>query len=145
MQKKIANIQAQRSELSSQQQQDIQRFEVVQSYFNVQLQQQLVASSLFNFNAMQKHYSNALKLEQQGFISKGQRMQFEVARNNAERTLQNAQANLNASQFNLNNLLHQQNNADLSTPLFVNTVRSQSLESLLSSYSQKSSLVQKCS
>lgn len=70
-------------------------------------------------------------------------MQFEVARNNAERTLQNAQANLNASQFNLNNLLHQQNNADLSTPLFVNTVRSQSLESLLSSYSQKSSLVQK--
>lgn len=69
-------------------------------------------------------------------------MQFEVARNNAERTLQNAQANLNASQFNLNNLLHQQNNADLSTPLFVNTVRSQSLESLLSSYSQKSSLVQ---
>ena len=50
---KIANIQAQRSELSSQQQQDIQRFEVVQSYFNVQLQQQLVASSLFNFNAMQ--------------------------------------------------------------------------------------------
>lgn len=66
---------------------------------------------------MQKHYSNALKLEQQGFISKGQRMQFEVARNNAERTLQNAQANLNASQFNLNNLLHQQNNADLSTPL----------------------------
>ena len=98
---------------------------------------------LFNFNAMQKHYSNALKLEQQGFISKGQRMQFEVARNNAERTLQNAQANLNASQFSLNNLLHQQSNPDLSTPLFVNTVRSQSLESLLSSYSQKSSLVQK--
>ena len=67
-------------------------------------------------------------------------MQFEVARNNAERTLQNAQANLNASQFNLNNLLHQQNNADLSTPLFVNTVRSQSLESLLSSYSQNLAL-----
>ena len=141
--KKIANIQAQRSELSNQQQQDIQRFEVVQSYFNVQLQQQLVASSLFNFNAMQKHYSNALKLEQQGFISKGQRMQFEVARNNAERTLQNAQANLNASRFSLNNLLHQQNNVDLSTPLFVNNTPSQSLESLLTSYSQKSSLVQK--
>lgn len=72
-------------------------------------------------------------------------MQFEVARNNAERTLQNAQANLNASQFSLNNLLHQQSNPDLSTPLFVNTVRSQSLEALLSSYAQKSSLVQKCS
>jgi hypothetical protein len=42
-------------------------------------------------------------------------MQFEVARNNAERTYK-MQANLNASQFNLNNLLHQQNNADLSTP-----------------------------
>ena len=31
-------------------------------------------------------------------------MQFEVARNNAERTLQNTQANLNASRFSLNNL-----------------------------------------
>ena len=56
-------------------------------------------------------------------------MQFEVARNNAERTLQNTQANLNASRFSLNNLLHQQNNVDLSTPLFVNNTPSQSLES----------------
>ncbi len=48
---------------------------------------------------MQKHYDNALKLEQQGFISKGQRMQFEVAKNNAQRSEQASQANLKASLF----------------------------------------------
>ena len=36
--KEIANIQSGRSKLSNQQQQDTQRFELIQSYFNVQLQ-----------------------------------------------------------------------------------------------------------
>lgn len=55
---------------------------------------------------MQAHYNNALKLEQQGFINRGQRMQFEVARNNAERTFQSTESSLRASQFQLQNLLN---------------------------------------
>lgn len=141
--KQIANIQAQRSNISVKQQQDSQRFEMIQSYFNVQLQQQLLNASLFNLNAMQQHYNNALKLEQQGFINKGQRMQFEVARNNAERTYQNAQSNLRASQFSLQNLLQTKEGLNLSTPLFVNTVENHSLDKLLASYDQNSSLVKK--
>lgn len=39
--KELANIKAQRSQLTSKQQQDVQRFELIQAYFNVQLQQQL--------------------------------------------------------------------------------------------------------
>src|SRR5690606_34422911 len=97
--KEVANIKAQRSQLNTQQQQDIQRFELIQAYFNAQLQKQLLDSSRSNFNAMQSHYNNALKLEQQGFISKGQRMQFEVAKNNAQRTYQNAEASLRSSLF----------------------------------------------
>ena len=73
--KEVANIKAQRSQLNTQQQQDIQRFELIQAYFNAQLQKQLLDSSRSNFNAMQSHYNNALKLENQGFISKGQLMQ----------------------------------------------------------------------
>lgn len=141
--KEIANIQSGRSELSSQQQQDTQRFELIQSYFNVQLQKQLLDAALFNSNAMQQHYRNALKLEQQGFISKGQRMQFEVARNNAERAQQNAQANLNAALFQLNNLLLDSNITELSTPLFVNRAEPQNVNILLSSFSQNSPLIKK--
>lgn len=141
--KEIANIQSGRSELSNQQQQDTQRFELIQSYFNVQLQKQLRDAALFNSNAMQQHYRNALKLEQQGFISKGQRMQFEVARNNAERAQQNAQANLNAALFQLNNLLLDSNITELSTPLFVNRAEPQNVNILLSSFSQNSPLIKK--
>lgn len=141
--KEMANIKAQRSQLDSKQQQDIVRYEVIQSYFNVQLQQQLVYASRFNYNTMQKHYDNALKMEKQGVISKGQRMQFEVARNNAARALQNAQSNLQASQFSLKNLLHKQEPDRLSTPLFVNMQTDQPLNQLLASYPETSNLVRK--
>ncbi|ENW03131.1 TolC family protein [Acinetobacter beijerinckii] len=141
--KQIASIQAQRSNISEKQQQDSQRLEMIQSYFNVQLQQQLVNTTRFNLNAMQEHYNNALKLEKQGFINKGQRMQFEVARNNAERTYQNAQSNLQASQFSLQNLLETKQGLNLTTPLFVNTAQNHSLDKLLANYDQNSSLIKK--
>lgn len=141
--KEVANIKAQRSQLNTKQQQDVQRFELIQAYFNAQLQKQLQASSQFNLQSMQKHYSNALKLEQQGFISKGQRMQFEVARNNAERVYQNTQASYKASLFQLNNLLQSSQITDLSTPLFVNSTQNLALNSLLKSFPEQSSLIQK--
>ncbi|NNG75710.1 TolC family protein [Acinetobacter sp. ANC 4277] len=141
--KEVASIKAQRSQLNTQQQQDIQRFELIQAYFNAQLQKQLLDSSRSNFNAMQTHYNNALKLEKQGFISKGQRMQFEVAKNNAQRIYQNAEANLRSSLFQLNNLLQSSQITELSTPLFVNSTQSQSLNSLLKTYQDQSSLIRK--
>ena len=141
--KQIAGIQAQRSQISEKQQQDSQRFEIIQAYFNVQLQQQLVNASQFHLKAMQAHYNNALKLEQQGFINRGQRMQFEVARNNAERTFQSTESSLRASQFQLQNLLNTKEKIDLSTPLFVNLSNNHSLEQLLANYSQSSNLVKK--
>ena len=130
--KEVASIKAQRSQLNTQQQQDIQRFELIQVYFNAQLQKQLLDSSRFNFNAMQTHYNNALKLENQGFISKGQRMQFEVA-----------EASLRSSLFQLNNLLQSIQITELSTPLFVNSTQSQSLSTLLKTYQDQSSLIRK--
>ncbi|EPR83586.1 Outer membrane protein [Acinetobacter gerneri DSM 14967 = CIP 107464 = MTCC 9824] len=141
--KTVANIKAERSQIDHHQQQDTQRFEMIQAYFNVQLQRQLLDASLFNYTAAQQHYDSALKLEKQGFISKGQRMQFEVARNNALRLLQNAQSNLQASQFTLNNLLNKKNIDRLSTPLFVNNQNDQSLQQLLQSYPEGSNLVKK--
>ena len=141
--KEIANLQAKRSQLNSRQQQDVQRFEVIQAYFNAQLQRQLLNSSQFNLKAMQQHLSNALKLEQQGFISKGQRMQFEVAKNNAERALNDTAGNLRASLFQLNNLLRSSQITELSTPLFINQQHNQALSTLLKEYVEQSTLIQK--
>ncbi len=141
--KQIANLKAERSQLDTKQQQDTQRFEIIQAYFNVQLQQQLLNASQTNLSAMQQHYDNALKIEKQGFISKGQRMQFEVARNNAQRSQQNSLANLQSAQFQLKNLLNKQNVDQLTTPLFVNKQQSQSLNQLLASYPETSNLVRK--
>ena len=141
--KEIANIQAQRSELTNEQQQDIQRFELIQAYFNAQLQKKLLDSSRFNLQAMQQHYNHALKMESQGFISKGQRMQFEVAQNNAQRVYQNTEANLRSSLFKLNNLIQSDDITDLSTPLFINQQNNQNLTALLKSYQDQSSLIRK--
>ena len=41
--KEMAKINADRQQLNDQQQQDLQRFELIQVYFNSQLQQQLLA------------------------------------------------------------------------------------------------------
>ncbi len=139
----VARINAERSQLSEKQQQDVQRFELIQSYFNVQLQGALLGSSQYSLNAMQRHVDNALKLEQQGFISKGQRMQFEVARNNAERLYQNTRHNLDASQYQLKNLLQTQDLPALTTPLFIQAQPTFHLEQLLASYADQSSLLQK--
>ena len=57
----------------------------------MQLQKQLTDTQQNMLSAMQLHVDNAYKLEQQGFISRGQRMQFEVARNQVQRLYQSTQ------------------------------------------------------
>lgn len=141
--KQVANLEANRSRVNSQQQQDLQRLSLIQAYFNVQLQQQLQQSSEQNLIAMQQHYQNALKMEREGFISKGQRMQFEVAKNNAQIRAHNTMTNLQTALFNLNNLLQQQNITQLSTPLFVNQNTHQDVNVLLNTFKQNSALMQK--
>lgn len=117
--KKVAEIQAKKSDLSYQQQQDAQTFSLIQHYFDVQLQHQLLQNHQYNLHAMQTHLNNAKKLEQQGFISKGQRMQFEVAYHNAERLLISNQNQLLASEHSLKSLLQSQTLNSLTTPLFI--------------------------
>ena len=70
---------------------------------------------------MQLHVDNAYKLEQQGFISRGQRMQFEVARNQVQRLYQSTQNQHQNSIYELAVLLGLLHIEPLSTPLFINT------------------------
>ncbi|SDC05896.1 Outer membrane protein TolC [Acinetobacter boissieri] len=141
--KNLAALQASRGEITVQQQEDNQRFEVIQNYFNVQLQKKLVEIAQFNTNAMQTHVNNAIKLEQQGFISKGQRMQFEVAYNNALRTLDGLQIQLKQSKYVLQQLLHMPQDLNLTTALFINRSMSQPLTEIYNQIDHKSTLLRK--
>ncbi|MCF9035448.1 TolC family protein [Acinetobacter nectaris] len=141
--KALAALQASRGAITVQQQEDNQRFEVIQNYFNAQLQRKLVDIAQFNANAMQKHVNNAIKLEQQGFISKGQRMQFEVAYNNSLRTLDNLQIQLQQSLFALQQLVKTQQSLNLTTALFINSSMSQPLTNIYNQLDNKSTLLRK--
>ncbi|MEK5777760.1 TolC family protein, partial [Acinetobacter nosocomialis] len=52
-------------------------------------------------------------------------------------------ANLQSSQFQLNNLLRTNQVNQLTTPLFVNKAQTQSLDNLMATYPEQSSLVRK--
>ena len=139
--KNIAALQAQRGEFGLQEQVSLAKLSLIRHYFNVQLQKQLVHSQQKALDAMQLHVNNAHKLEQQGFISKGQRMQFEVARNQTERLYQNAQNQHQNSVYELNALLGLPSldapNADvLTTPLFINTHQRPDWQELLDASAQ---------
>lgn len=141
--KELARLKSERSQLNTAQQENMQRLELIQAYFNVQLQQKLLQSNQSNLLSSTRHYQNALKLEQQGFINRGQRMQFEVVKNNAERNLQSTQADLETSVFKLSNLLQQDSVDQLTTPLFINATHDQSITALLKTFPEHSALIRK--
>lgn len=141
--KNVANIQQKRSELNHQQQQDLQRLSLIQAYFNVQLQKQLLNSRQKNLQAMQLHVDNAFKMEKKGFLSRGQRMQFEVARNHAQRLYQSTQSHYKTSYFQLHNLLREQTIEQLTTPLFINKLNNFSLETMMASFTEQSPIIKK--
>ena len=140
---KIAQINADKASISLEQQLDMERLELVQMYFGMQLNQQLTQVAAANLAGMQQHVKNALALERQGFISKGQRMQFEVSRNTSERLYNNSKVALQNSRFELLNALQSRDNVSLSTPLFVNTERHRTIDTWLQSYPDGSRLLQK--
>lgn len=115
----IAELQSERSKINVTQQEDSQRFDLIKVYFNVQLQQQLNQIARFNLKTMQTHVDQAYALEKQGFISQGQRMLFEVARNNALRVLNSTTYQYQQSQYFLAQQLHEPEQK-ATTPLFIN-------------------------
>lgn len=140
--KNIANLQAERGEFGLQDQTSLAKLNLIRHYFNVKLQEQLTTSQQKMLNAMQLHVNNAYKLEQQGFISRGQRMQFEVARNQVQRLHQAAQNQHQNSIYELESLLGLSRLDRLSTPLFINTKERPDWQALVSA-SQNAPLNQK--
>lgn len=129
--KNVAKLKEQRDSLGLAQETSLAQFELIKRYFDVQLHRALLLTQRHAYDAMQLHANNALVLEQQGFISKGQRMQFEVARNQSLRLYQNADNGHQKALFELQTLLNNPNISTLSTPLFINTKHQLSWDKLI--------------
>ncbi len=96
--------------------------ELVETYYALRLAQRVVDVRLQTFNALQRHYRNALKLEENGMINKAERLFAQVSMEEAKRELESARKDLNVAQNALKALLDVTDATDInpSSPLFIN-------------------------
>lgn len=93
---------------------------LVQAYFGQQLAAQVTKISAETRDGFEAHFQNALKLERQGFISKAQRLQVQVARDAAARQYVRAADQYDTAKTSLSALLKEPGTVQPATPLFVN-------------------------
>lgn len=98
---------------------DLAVLRLVQAYFGQQLAEQVLKVSTETRDGFERHYQDALKIEREGFISKAQRLQVQVARNAAQRQYERAAAEYDTSRTVLANLLSANAPVTPSSPLFV--------------------------
>lgn len=100
---------------------DLAVLHLVQAYFGQQLAEQVLAVSTENRDGFERHYQDALKFEREGFISKAQRLQVQVARDAAVRQFDRAAAEYETSRSVLAKLLDEPGAVQPTSPLFVAT------------------------
>lgn len=99
--------------------QDALTLQLVLAYFGQQLSAQTLQTSRENLERFSRHLDDARKLEAQGMLARGQRLQVEVARNAAERQALRAQNDHDGAQALLGRLLQERGAVQPTTPLFV--------------------------
>src|SRR5690606_9031113 len=92
--------------------------QLVQAYFGQQLAVQAVQVRREVRDGLQRHLDDALKLEREGFASRAQRLQANVARDKAERDYQKALNDLATLQQALATLLRSGGAVATASPLF---------------------------
>ncbi|XID75860.1 TolC family protein [Alkanindiges sp. WGS2144] len=138
----IAQINAQKAQLGYEQASNQQLLKLVEAYFGQQLAVYLENIAQQNLNGLQQHLYNATQLEQQGMISRSQRLQVEVAVQAAQRQYNQASSNANTSAVYLQQLLAQPVMPHLSTPLFIVNTPLPPLEVFLNQLAQSPQLAQ---
>lgn len=96
--------------------------ELVETYYALRLAQRVVEVRRQTFGALQKHYHNALKLEENGMINKAERLFAQVSMEEAKRELESARKELNVAQNALKALLDVDADGGINprSPLFIN-------------------------
>ncbi len=93
--------------------------QLVEAYFGQQLAQQVVAVRLDVRNGLQEHHEHAQKLEREGFATRAQLLQAQVALDNAEREYIKALNDLRGAEAALAGLLRSEVPIQPLSPLFV--------------------------
>ncbi|WP_222558198.1 TolC family protein [Caenibius sp. WL] len=107
---------------------DKARLQLVQAYYGQQLAEQALGVRRDVLAGLDRHLADALKLEREQFISKAQRLQAQVARDDAAREFERAVADLATANAVLAGLLRAPEGVRPITPLFVLPQRLESLE-----------------
>ena len=95
---------------------------VIETYYALRLGQQIVEVRKETYNAFEKHFQDALKLEQNGMINKAERLYFQVNRDEAKRELATAIKDLSTVQNTFKTIvdLESANNVLPISSLFIN-------------------------
>lgn len=96
-----------------------QALQLVQAYFGQQLATQALAVRTEVRDGLQRHLSDAEKLERHGMATKAQRLQATVARDQAERDREKTAGDLDTLRATLSRLLRSEVPVEARTPLFV--------------------------
>ncbi len=110
--------------------------QLVQAYFGQQLATAVLAVRTDARAGLERHYQDALKLEKQGFASRSQALQAQVARDESERDLQKAANDLATATAYLRNLLRSETALQPTTPLFVISAPLERLDDFIGSADQ---------
>jgi len=95
---------------------------LVESYYAVRLAKKVVQVREETWIGLQKHYQDALKLQENGMITKAERLFVQVNRDEAKRELESARKEYNVAQQALCTLLNMEQPVDILavSPLFIN-------------------------
>lgn len=75
-----------------------QQILLVETYYGLRLGREMVDVKKETYDALERHYQNALKLEANGMMNKAERLYFQVNRDEAKREFETAVKDLNVAQ-----------------------------------------------
>lgn len=95
---------------------------LIESYFGLRLGQKVVEVRNETYQALRKHYENALKLEANGMINKAERLFAQVSMDEAKRELESARKDIHVAQKGLKSIINLNSVEEIRpiTPLFIN-------------------------
>ncbi|MEG3175934.1 TolC family protein [Sphingomonas sp. RB3P16] len=108
------------AQASQAQAQDFAQLNLVRTYFGQQVAAQLVASTRATRDGLDRHLSDARKLEQQGVLSHARVLEVQVARDAADRAFLRAELEAVTARDTLARLLDAEGGVQPTTALFVN-------------------------
>ena len=112
---------------------DLSRVNLVKTYFGQQVAVQLTRSTRETLESFDRHLSDAIKLEENGFIPRARVLQVQVARDAAQRAYERARLEEATATDALARLLDHPGEISAVTPLFVRSLPLPPVETFLAS------------